>query len=177
MSVGQLIHQHPTDTDQQIADRYNNAPESWKLITSAGFTNWLAGGARLAKLEGFVDATKTSTDPQTIGLRNAVRVAVESRNNHTVTIDLSPTSDHRTMLAALVASEVLSQSDADLLLTAGHARYAVTAGDVAQVRAAIAANAARNTLLNRAASLQSWITSQSSSPTGDEVKARWEAST
>ena len=88
-----------------------DGPEWWTAVPIERFIAWFAGGGRLAKIEAFIEQTAAATDPQTVGLRSAARVALMSLNNTKTSVEMRPGSEQRVLVDGLLAAGVLSVED------------------------------------------------------------------
>lgn len=159
MTLTELIQASPALTDAEIVAAWDARPEHWQAVPSNRVLAWMAEAGRKARLDAWLAATASLTDPQIVGLRSAVEVTLLGLANPTTQIETAPGSQHRAFVASLVQAGALTQPDADALIARGRVVPAVTATDVTAARLEAAkldadrqAVAAVNTVLADAAS-------------------------
>lgn len=155
-----MIYGQPDNlTDAEIAAAYNAEAAAWKPVPSSSVGAWLAETGLGVRLERWVDENAASVSAIVANWSNAseqqqgfVRLfggvkAVLSRKD-TDTLDLSPGSTHRAMLAGAIAGGLFSEQEAGLLIARAMTRPAKTEEDVAAERSRVTLQAAKDARLS-----------------------------
>jgi hypothetical protein len=180
----QYVRDHLSDTNEAIRAAYHAEPRRYQPVNAKAILNWLGDRARLVRLNAFAASavpnglTAEQADLYAV-LQSAALTLVLATANPETSIDLTPGRKHMAMLMGFVGFGVLDAAEdaAPLVAMALVPEWdeELTLEQIADVRSAKLAEDAAQTLANRAASLASWVVSQSTAPTGEQVKARWEA--
>ena len=150
-SIEQIIADHPTATAAEVAALRNLEPERFKPVTSPAVLEWLGTNGRLVKLNQFVATSASSGDANVLAAVGAVQTVLIAAANANAYLSLDPSSQQVALLGGLVQIGVLTQGDADALLSKAKLDADTTEADVQAVFDRIARGVAVQSHINAAA--------------------------